>query len=129
MDLPANVSLLLLQLTLYRQQELSHTGKDLKLDDLLVEPVVDESILTKFSTHRLVKLYVPELRGLQLRTLRVLVNDLFKKGLPDKSLPVTVVTLANHYYFVRVTELEQEEIPNLKGELAKVLAPLKSTTI
>ncbi|SCV05941.1 LANO_0H18558g1_1 [Lachancea nothofagi CBS 11611] len=121
MDLKANVALLLLQIVLYRQQELSHADKSLKLDDLLQEPIVDDIILTKFNTHRLVKLYASGLSGLQLRTLKGIVRSLFNKGLPDKNAPVTVVTLANYYYYTRVAELEQEQIPKLKKQISELI--------
>ncbi|SCU84340.1 LAFA_0D09428g1_1 [Lachancea sp. 'fantastica'] len=117
MALAANVALLLLQIVLYRQQELSHGEKGGKLNDLLIEPVVDEIVLDRFTSHRVVKLYAPELTKLRLRTLKKEVTDLFSAGLPDKNTPVTVITLANHFYYTRINELEMDKIPGINQQM------------
>ncbi|CAR22887.1 Swc7p [Lachancea thermotolerans CBS 6340] len=120
MGLKSNVALLLLQIVLYRQQELLHMDKTLDNDQLLADPVLDEMILSKFANHRLVRMYAPELSGIQLRTLKGIVRELFEQGLPDDDVPVTVVTLANHFYYTRVQELEREQIPELKAKVQEL---------
>ncbi|CEP60425.1 Swc7p LALA0_S01e10594g [Lachancea lanzarotensis] len=117
MPLAANVALLMLQIVLYRQQELSHGEKGGKLNELLVDPVVDEVVLDRFTNHRIVKLYAPELEKVRLRTMKKEVADLFSAGLPDKNLPVTVITLANHFYYTRINELEKDQIPKINRQM------------
>lgn len=121
MELGANIALLLMQIVLRRQQELSHSDKSLDKEQLLKDPVIDESILAEFTNHRLVKLYAPDLQGMQLRMLRSIIRGLFEAGLPDKDAPVTVVTLANHFYYSRVAELEAEQIPALKQQILDLM--------
>ncbi|SCU94415.1 LAME_0F07382g1_1 [Lachancea meyersii CBS 8951] len=127
MALKSNVALLLLQLVLYRQQEFSHNDTGAKLNELLVNPVVDEIVLDRFTNHRLVKLYAPELVKVRLRALKKEVNDLFSAGLPDKNMPVTVITLANHFYYTRVKELEQDQIPKINEQLRDIDAQLQGS--
>ncbi|CUS20270.1 LAQU0S01e02828g1_1 [Lachancea quebecensis] len=121
MELKSNVALLLLQIVLYRQQELSHIDKTLDNEQLLADPVLDEMVLSKFANHRLVRMHAPELSGIQLRTLKGIIRELFEQGLPDDDVPVTVVTLANHFYYTRVQELEKEQIPELKDKMQELL--------
>lgn len=117
MDLKSNIALLLLQIILYRQQELCHNNKSIKYTDLLINPVLDDSILKSFSTHKLVKLYAPELHDLDLPRLTAIFHELFFQGIPDIKEPITIITLANYYYDKRIQELERDEIPKLKHQL------------
>ncbi|AGO12403.1 AaceriAER048Cp [[Ashbya] aceris (nom. inval.)] len=127
MDYKDNVTLLLLQVVLYRQQELAHQDKTLDQMRLLREPVVDAVILERFSTHRVVRLYAPELCRLRLDELQAVVREVFARGLPGSAedTPVTLITLANHYYQLRVQELELRELPKLK-ELIESAAGLRT---
>ncbi|AET38771.1 Swc7p Ecym_3278 [Eremothecium cymbalariae DBVPG len=111
-----NVTLLLLQLLLYRQQELVHNNRALDYERLLMNPTVDEEVLKRFTRHKLVRLYCPYICDIQLRGMKSIVQDIFTKGLKDNkgNVPVTLVTLANHYYRQRIQQLEKEELPKLK---------------
>lgn len=120
MDYKSNIVLLLLQIVLYRQQELVHNDKSLDQEQLMKDPIIDEEVLEQFRAHTLVKLYAPELRSAQLRKLRNMVKDIFDLGLPDGQ-PATLVTLANHYYAQRVQELQNTEIPQLQTQVSAYL--------
>ncbi|SCU77878.1 LAMI_0A02652g1_1 [Lachancea mirantina] len=122
MDLASNVILLILQIVFYRQQELAHGDNSVKLDELMLEPVVDESVLTRFRNHKLIRLYNPDQCGVQLRTLKGIVRDIFELGLPEESADVTVISLANHYYAQRIKELEEKELPQLQMQMRRAVA-------
>ncbi|SMN22673.1 similar to Saccharomyces cerevisiae YLR385C SWC7 Protein of unknown function, component of the Swr1p complex that incorporates Htz1p into chromatin [Maudiozyma saulgeensis] len=131
MEYPTNVVLLLLQLVLEEQEKLAHTNKKFKLEDLMTEPLVDSVVLKKFVEHPLVHLYAPETENITLRGLKSIVRDIFDQGLDgttdnnDKgSTPVTVVTLANHYYAKRIRELE-DILPNMKDQIQQELAEIQ----
>ncbi|CAI4046983.1 Swc7p SKDI_12G4110 [Saccharomyces kudriavzevii IFO 1802] len=128
MDCPSNIVLLLLQIILRRQQILAHRDKTLNLQELLMEPIIDNDILTEFKTHKLVQLYGPQYyRDISLRGLKTMVTDIFAEEIPkaeqssETDEPTTVVTLANHYYAQRIDELQKTEIPQLKELLLKKL--------
>ncbi|AAS52732.1 AER048Cp [Eremothecium gossypii ATCC 10895] len=127
MEYKYNVTLLLLQVVLHRQQELAHQDKTLSQISLLREPVVDTAVLERFSAHRVVRLYAPELCGLRLEELQAVVREVFARGLAGSAedTPVTLITLANHYYRLRVQELELQELPKLK-ELMESAAGLRT---
>lgn len=124
MEYPSNVILLLLQLLLQRQQTLSHQDKSLNLTELLKDPIVDKEVLVSFQSHKLVKMYSPDLCYAHLRSLKSLVSDIFMFGVPsdetDEGDPITVITLANHYYKKRLKELEQEQLPQLRQEMVEL---------
>lgn len=120
MDYKSNIVLLLLQIVLYRQQELIHNDKSLDQEQLMKDPIIDEEVLEQFRAHTLVKLCAPELRSAQLRKLRNMVKDIFDLELPDGQ-PATLVTLANHYYARRVQELQNTEIPQLQTQISAYL--------
>ncbi|CCK69033.1 Swc7p KNAG_0B06030 [Huiozyma naganishii CBS 8797] len=119
---PHNVALLLLQILLQRQQYLAHRDKSLQLKSLLKEPIVDAQVLEQFTSHKLVKLYSPELQDVTLRTLRAMVGQLFVEGAEELSdQQITVITLANSYYNKRIQQLETQLLPQLKQELVQLL--------
>ncbi|AMD19914.1 HCL237Cp [Eremothecium sinecaudum] len=118
-----NVVLLLLQMLLYRQQELKNKDKALDYEKLLEEPIVDEEVLERFTSHKLVKLYNPYLCTIRLWELKKTVREIFSKGLEDKSIAkLNLVTLANQYYKRRMNELQFKEIPRLKELIASGMA-------
>lgn len=106
-----SITLLLLQITLYRQQDLVHSDSSLNLDELLVEPIVDESVVEAFVSHKLVKLHAQELTSLNKITTKALITDIFKKTQIEG--PKNLITLANYYYSQRLNYLEKEKIPEL----------------
>ncbi|CCC72120.1 hypothetical protein NCAS_0J01410 [Naumovozyma castellii] len=114
---PANVPLLLLQIILQRQQVLAHKDKNLHMETLIKDPIIDDEILNQFISHKLIKIYTPDLSHMTKRSLKTMVNELFVEGLSTSQDPVTIVTLANYYYERRVKELETELIPQLKSQL------------
>lgn len=123
MDYPTNVLLLLLQLLLQRQQALAHQDKSLDLTALLREPIVDKEVLAQFQSHKLVKMYAPELCSVHLRILKSLVADIFLAGLPGEETQdeVTVISLANHYYSQRIEELTLDQLPRIRHDMAELL--------
>lgn len=123
MDYPTNVLLLLLQLLLQRQQALAHQDKSLDLTALLREPIVDKEVLAQFQSHKLVKMYAPELCSVHLRILKSLVADIFLAGLPGEETQdeVTVISLANHYYNQRIEELTLDQLPRIRHDMAELL--------
>lgn len=127
MEYPSNVVLLLLQVLLKRQQTLAHQDKSLDISHLLKEPVVDKDVLIQFQTHRIVKIYSPDLCNIQMRSLKSMISDLFERGLPadeeeeEGEDVVDVITLANHYYMKRIEELEQNQLPQLRKEIMEEL--------
>ncbi|CAI4047316.1 hypothetical protein N7582_004048 [Saccharomyces uvarum] len=128
MDCPSNIVLLLLQIILQRQQALTHRDKSLNLEEMLKEPIIDNDILTEFKTHKLVQLYGPQYyRDISLRGLKTMVTDIFANGIPktaqpsETDEPITVVSLANHYYAQRVDELQGRELPQLREQLLEKL--------
>lgn len=126
MEYPSNVILLLLQVLLKRQQTLAHQDKSLNISHLLKEPVVDKDVLVQFQTHKIVKMYSPDLCNIQMRSLKSLISDLFERGLPADETEegenvVDVISLANHYYIKRMEELEQNQLPQLRKEIMEEL--------
>lgn len=126
MEYPSNVILLLLQVLLKRQQTLAHQDKSLNISHLLKEPVVDKDVLVQFQTHKIVKMYSPDLCNIQMRSLKSLISDLFERGLPADETEegeeiVDVISLANHYYIKRMKELEQNQLPQLRKEIMEEL--------
>ncbi|CCD27112.1 Swc7p NDAI_0J02200 [Naumovozyma dairenensis CBS 421] len=127
MSYPSNVILLLLQIILQRQQVLSHKDKSLNLQTLLQDPIIDNEVLQQFNSHKLVKLYCPELSSMTRRTLQAMVHDIFQSGFGATSsspleeqyanIPITVASLANFYYDKRLNEIQQEELPKLEQQL------------
>ncbi|EDO18730.1 hypothetical protein Kpol_1055p87 [Vanderwaltozyma polyspora DSM 70294] len=116
---PSNVILLLLQIILHRQQSISHKDKKKDYNLLLVEPVIDTEVLKEFQNHKLVKLHAPDMCNIQLRSLRLLVNEIFEKGIPEVegNIPVNIVSLANYYYAKRIKQIEDVELPRLRNEM------------
>ncbi|CCH58599.1 hypothetical protein TBLA_0A08090 [Henningerozyma blattae CBS 6284] len=141
----SNVILLLLQLILYHQESLSHRNKKLRLPNLLVDPIIDEAILNEFKNHTLVKVYAPELCKIQLRSLRMLVKEIFSVGFnieenedningnvkqenvsysdsnQKQDTIINVITLANFYYDKRITEIEKR-LPEIRDEMQETLS-------
>lgn len=109
------VILLLLQITLYRQQELSHQDSSLEVDKLLLDPKVDQTILNKFISHKMTKLYTPELTNINLRSLKMLLTDVLDQTELDGEK--NLITLANYYYSKRVSFLEEEKLPGLVAQI------------
>ena len=114
-----SITLLVLQLTFYRQQELVHQDPSLDLNRLIVEPIVDETILQQFVSHSLVKIYAPELTKLNLRSLRTLITTIFDDTELDEAK--TLISLANHYYSKRINYLEEEKLPELISQIRSQL--------
>ncbi|QEU62892.1 Swc7 [Kluyveromyces lactis] len=106
-----SIALLLLQITLYHQQELAHADSSLSLDELLVEPIVDNIVVEKFTSHSMVQIYAPELAPLNIRSIKGLISDLFTNT--NIQEPKNLITLANHYYSERLNYLQEEKIPEL----------------
>lgn len=106
-----SIALLLLQITLYHQQELAHADSSLSLDELLVEPIVDNTVVEKFTSHSMVQIYAPELVPLNIRSIKGLISDLFTNT--NIQEPKNLITLANHYYSERLNYLQEEKIPEL----------------
>ncbi|CCE61901.1 hypothetical protein TPHA_0B02290 [Tetrapisispora phaffii CBS 4417] len=126
---PDNVILLLLQIILERQQNLSHIFQNQKAnkekyEKLLERPIIDQEILSRFVTDKLVIMYAPELCEMQLRSLKTLVLDIFNKGIEgeDKeSILVNVITLANYYYYKRIKDIEETRLPELRSQMKIIL--------
>lgn len=125
-----NICLLLLQIVLERQQSLAHTDKTLELSQLLIEPVIDINIWTKFITQPIVIYYSPKLQDIKLEELQKQVDDLFQIGFPSdckefEDVEITVISLANFYSMKRIDELENEKLPFLKNEILQNLTGVK----
>lgn len=142
-DLPPNIVLLLLQIILARQQEYCKLDKTKKLENLLVDPILDNEILERFIKHPLLKIYHQPSQSLTLRQLKILIREVFDNGfqiiyndkddydfskISDKFTKDTIpniISLANFYYECRIAQLENELIPNIKSDLVHNL--LQST--
>lgn len=134
-ELPPNIVLLLLQIILARQQELCKLDKTLKLEYLLVDPILDNDVLQKFIKHPLLKLYSRPAQNLTLRKLRTLIAEIFDNGFQikyvddnnvdfsdmcdryNKETVPNVISLANFYYEYRIVQLEKKLIPCAKSDL------------
>ncbi|GCE98737.1 SWR1-complex protein 7 [Zygosaccharomyces mellis] len=125
MDYPSNVKLLLLQILLRRQQTLAHQDKSISLPQLLKEPIVDRESLQEFQSHKLVRMYSPELCTIPLRTFKSIVNKLFEEGLSCKTdgldEPITIIKLAEYYYSERIQEIQEVQLPGLKEQMLEQL--------
>lgn len=125
MDYPSNVKLLLLQILLRRQQTLAHQDKSISLPQLLKEPIVDRESLQEFQSHKLVRMYSPELCAIPLRTFKSMVSKLFEEGLPYKTEgldePITIIKLAEYYYSERIQEIQEVQLPRLKEQMLEQL--------
>lgn len=121
MDYPSNVKLLLLQILLRRQQTLTHQDRSLQIGQLLQEPIVDKEALQQFQSHKLVRMYSPELCTVSTRSLKGLVSELFQIGLPgqeeNSEEPVTIIMLAEYYYAQRIEEIETLQMPELRQQI------------
>ncbi|CCF56037.1 hypothetical protein KAFR_0A06020 [Kazachstania africana CBS 2517] len=125
MKYPANVILLLLQIILRRQQILCHRDVGLNMEDLRKDPIIDNEILHAFQSHKLTRLYAPDIEAMTLRGLKSLAADVFSEGIPSEDEEhsketVDILDLANYYYNLRIEELENQ-LPKLKEELLQKL--------
>lgn len=120
---PYNIILVLLQIILHRQQVITHKNKNLKYEELLENPTIDNETLIEFQHHKLVKLYSPDLCDIQLRRLKTMVIDIFEEGIPhlSSSESLNLITLANYYYAKRIQEIEETEIPELFNDIKREL--------
>lgn len=112
-----NVILLLLQILFRHQEILAHGNKSEEFNRYLAEPIIDERVLDTFTNHKLVKIYEPELCSIQLRGLRMLVEDLFLLSPEQETAGKEwdVLSLANFYYAKRIAEIEQR-LPEIRGQ-------------
>ncbi|KAK5780381.1 Swc7p PWA37_002656 [Arxiozyma heterogenica] len=134
-ELPPNIVLLLLQIILAHQQELCKLDKTLKLEYLLVDPILENEVLQKFTKHPMLKLYSRPTQNLTLRKLKTLVAEIFDNGFQikyvddnnvdfselsdryNKETIPNVISLANFYYEYRIIQLEKKLIPRAKSDL------------
>lgn len=120
-----NIVLLILQIILQHQHSMVGRHKELDIKKLMVEPVIDAEVLTKCQNHTMAKMYAPDIKNLTLRNLKFLVEEWFTTGVPDlPEEPVTLVTLANYYYSLRIQELNEELIPKIRADAKELIAEL-----
>ncbi|KAL3233432.1 SWR1-complex protein 7 [Nakaseomyces bracarensis] len=116
----SNMVLLVLQIILQHQHSLVGRDKDLDIKKLMAEPVIDAEVLTKCQNHTMIKMYAPELAKITLRNLRFLVEEWFASVPELRREDVTLVTLANHYYALRISEIE-DDLPKIRNETKAII--------
>lgn len=119
---PANIILLLLQTVLHYQQVLLNrrdARSQIGYNELVKDPVIDEECVQRFATHRLVRMEYPT-DDIDVEQFKALLKQIMEKGYPQEGIedPVTIVTLANSYYQVRLRELEAK-LPETKSQILK----------
>lgn len=129
MTYPDNVILLLLQIVLDEQELQAMDHPRLNHSHLLQEPIINENILFRFTGHRVVDMFAPELKSLTLRGLKSIIKDIFDEGIkgPDGNKidsDLNLVQLANYHYAKRVALLESA-LPQMRDELQNGLSELQ----
>lgn len=120
-----NIVLLVLQIILQHQHSMVGRDKELDIKKLMAAPIIDAEVLAKCQNHSMIKIYAPDITKLSLRNLRYLVEEWFTAGVPE--LPqeeVSLVTLANYYYSLRVKEIEDNLLPKIRTDARHIITEL-----